>query len=150
MPVVQQRAGARRGAMAENVRLMKLETEIAPPNSLLFVMDRNAGELPETLIDHGVTATESCVAIGTLSAADGTTLVEITDENMLRNRVPRLRKMFGGILKTPGHEIVVCTVRLDTILRCPVPDDSVEVEIWGNDEDEPSIVCVKLGKSSSF
>jgi hypothetical protein len=59
---------------------MKYEINIAPENSLIFVMDHSVGEVPESMNKQSISYTDTCVAIGTLSASDGETNLILTDE----------------------------------------------------------------------
>ncbi|HTS16978.1 MAG TPA: hypothetical protein VMP11_05345 [Verrucomicrobiae bacterium] len=116
---------------------MTIVTEIAPPNSLLLVMDKDSGEIPESMEGKLIVATPSCIAVGTLSAADGRTSVMLTDERVRIQGHPGLRRVFSGVLATPKKEVDLCTVLLQ-----PVLNTQSNLEIWANDESEPDRLCV--------
>ncbi len=111
---------------------MITETNIAPQNSLLLVMDRDSGVVPQSMGGKLVAATPSCVAVGTLSAADGETWVLLTDEKDRTREIPGLRMVYSGVLATPQSEVHVCTVLNRTVLKLDVPDIQSNVEIWVN------------------
>lgn len=60
---------------------MTVKTKIAVQNSLLFVMDKDNGEIPESM-DALVAATPSCIVVGTHSGADGETSVTLFDDEV--------------------------------------------------------------------
>src|SRR5262245_5176006 len=109
--------------------------DIAPPNSLLLVMDPSVGQIPEGMSDAIVASTASCVAIGTLSEHDGTTRVSISDNAVTEtNDAP----VFDGVLDTPGGRIAVCSVFDQIILEIAVATARTRVRIYANDNNEPS------------
>ena len=118
--------------------MMKV-ADIAPPNSLLLIMDRSAGEVPETLAGHLVAATGTCIAIGTLSEHDGTTRVTLDGD---ANPAPHDTPVFDGLLETPGLELAVCTVLDDVVLAATVPTQRTWVRVWANDQTEPSEIRI--------
>lgn len=120
---------------------------LRPPNSLLFVMDIQNGEIPETMDGKQVVSTPSCIVIATLMAADGETSVTLTDEKASVIEGSGLRKVFGGVLATPKKEVHVCTVPLQAVVKLSVPSTQSNVEIWANSEIEPSRVCVLVNAS---
>jgi hypothetical protein len=123
---------------------MIVEAKIAPKNSLLLVMDKDSGEIPESMGGKLVVSTHSCVAIGTRSETDGQTLVTLTDENIRAWEDPNLELVFSGTLATPNKEVYICTVLLETILRLSVPNTETGLEVWANHEIEPTRLCVSV------
>ena len=121
---------------------MITETQIAPKNSLLLVMDRDSGEIPESMDGKLIVSTPSCIAVGTLSEADGETSVMLTNEKAVAHPGSGLHKVFGGVLKTPKKEVHVCTVLLQTIVKLPVSSTQSNIEIWADNEMEPSRLCI--------
>ena len=118
------------------------KAQIAPRNSLLLVMDRDSGEIPDSMDGRLVVATPSCIAVGTLSEADGETSVVLTDEKALAHSDSGFRKVFSGVLETPKKEVHVCTVLLQPVVKLPVLNTQSNVEIWANSETEPNKLCV--------
>ena len=120
---------------------MITKATLRPPNSLLFVMDIQSGEIPETMGGKLVVSTPSCIVVATLTAADGETSVTLTNEKSSVND-SGLRKVFSGVLATPKREVHVCTVLVQPILKLPVSGTQSNVEIWANSETEPDRLCV--------
>jgi hypothetical protein len=121
---------------------MKTEIKIAPKNSLLLVMDKDSGEVPESLEGNLVFATASCIAVGTLSEVDGETSVLLTDEAIQSPQIQGSRRVFSGILATPKKVIDVCTVLLEPVMTLPVQGEETNVEIWANHTTEPNKLCI--------
>jgi hypothetical protein len=94
---------------------MTTETKIAPQNSLLLVMDKDNGEIPELMSGKLVVATQSCIAVGTLSASDGETSVMLTDDKIHVQEISGIQKAFCGVLATPNKKIDLCTVLLQPV-----------------------------------
>lgn len=95
---------------------MKLFENIAPLNSLILVMDRTIGEIPDPdrIGVSLVTATPSCLSIGTLCSVDGDTTVTLSDnESEIGNN---LINVYDGVLKTPNKLLSVCTVQDEPVL----------------------------------
>jgi hypothetical protein len=121
---------------------MTVEISIVPKNSLLFVMCKDSGEIPESMEGKLVVATPSCIAVGTRCEVDGQTSIMLTDEITRVQRIPGLLKVFSGVLATPKKELDICTVLLEPALKCSVLNTQSNVEIWANDEREPDMICV--------
>jgi hypothetical protein len=114
--------------------MMKRTAEIAPPNSLLLLMDPASGEIPELIGERLVAATASCVAVGTLSAQDGTTRIILTDELAPQdNAAP----VYDGVIATPNRTLAVCTVLLDVLVEIDVPSTRARLRVWANHPTEP-------------
>jgi len=117
---------------------MKFEARLATPNSLLLVLDANSRDIPESMNDSLTSCTPTCIAVGTLSAIDGETLVYLADENPQSIELADLREVFTGPLEVPSKEVYVCTTQNETLLSLPVGRARVTVTIFANDETEPS------------
>jgi len=128
---------------------VELTADIAPPHSILLIMDRSVGRVPKSMAGGLVSATSTCIAVGTLSEHDGTTRVT------LGSSFPGARPgppAFEGVLETPGLALEVCTVFDDVVLRVAVATLRTRVLIWANDQAEPSdirIVVSAAGRESS-
>src|SRR5436305_1655984 len=125
--------------------MMICETHLAPPNSLIVIMDRTVGRLPDSMNRSLVSATESCIAVGTLGAADGETTISLSDETP--PWLPKQSPQFDGIVRTPSKNLSVCTVFDDILMTVDVPGPSTRVRIWTNDSSEPSEVWIVAGTS---
>jgi hypothetical protein len=121
---------------------MTIETKVAPQRSLLLVMDKVSGEIPELMNGKLVVATHSCIAVGTLSQSDGETSVMLTDDHIHVQENSTLLKVFSGVLATPNKRVDLCTVLLQHILTLSVSNTESHVEIWANHKTEPDRLCV--------
>lgn len=119
------------------------EAHVAPPNSVILVMDQTVGEVPVSMHQGSVAATASCVAVGTRSEADGNTRITLSDESP-----PRMSKdppVFDGVLPIPSKRLSVCSVLDNELLVLDVPTTSMRVRIWINDPVEPSELWILVG-----
>ena len=133
---------------------MKKEINIAPQNSIIFIMDITTGVIPnpELIRQSLVTATSSCVAIGTLCSIDGETTIILSDEDKVIQNNERL--VFEGMLDTPSKLISVCTVLNKPVLKMNVRDIRSHIQLWANDVSEPDNIeiivkynCVGMGNT---
>jgi len=111
-----------------------------PRNSLILVMDRTIGVIPDAMGGGLVAATSSCVAVGTLSEYDGETSISLSDEGKALgfDSTP----VFDGMLETPSKVLSICTVLNDVLLELGVPSEKTRVRIWANDVSEPDNIVV--------
>lgn len=116
---------------------------ISPPNSLILVMDHASGELPEDIIGRLVASTTSCVAVGTLSAADGETTITLTDEH--HDAEKEFSLVFDDVILTPHREISVCDARNEKLLTISTTSSITRVQIYANDAREPDGIVVRVG-----
>jgi hypothetical protein len=117
-----------------------LTADIAPPSSLLLIMDRSAGRLPESMAGRLVAFTRTCVAVGTRSADDGTTCVTLDN---ISGPLPHHELVFDGALDTPSRKLAVCSVLDEVVLEIEVATERVRVMVWANDRTEPTEVHVR-------
>ncbi len=115
--------------------------KIAPPNSVVLIMDAEFGDVPQGLSSSVVLSTSSCVAVGCLSEADG--LTEISLEKSGASDL-RTKPSFDGFIETPRHKIAVCTVLRKAILEEFVSGQSTRVRVWVNDSHEPDKIVVAV------
>lgn len=123
---------------------MKLEVKIAPPNSILLVMDRETIDIPESMEGELISATPSCVAVGTLSEFDGETSVTLTNEGRLAHEADGLREIFRGDLEVPSKEVYVCTSLNEVVLQLSVSTTRTQIAIYSNHQLEPSRLYIVL------
>ena len=118
---------------------MTSTVRIAPPNSLLLVVD-DPGKIDVPRIVRGrtnVAGTRSCIAIGTRSAQDGETLVSLASED-----APDEAPAFDGVLDTPRKTLSVCSVLLSPIIECKVASERTRGRVWTNHPSEPDTVRI--------
>jgi hypothetical protein len=118
-----------------------LTARLAPPNSLLLVLDARTGELPlpNTLGGAPIASTSSALAIGTLMELDGETEVHLTDTPEILEQVD-LAKRWEGRIATDGV-LGVLTVHNEVLIELNV-GKSVRVQVWTNDPTEPDVIWV--------
>jgi hypothetical protein len=116
---------------------------VSPPNSLILVMDHASGELPTDIAGKLIAATASCVAVGTLSAADGETTITLTDE--FDEARKEFELVFDDAVLTPQREISVCNVRNEKLLTVQAPSLITRVQIYANDDREPDRIVICIG-----
>jgi len=125
---------------------MKMEKVLSPINSVILLLDPVTGMIPDSMGGGLVSSTPSCVAIGTLSAADGTTAIVLSDEEEPVGCDPTMQLVFEGELETPTLKLAVCTVDLQEVLALRVDRTQTVVQVWVNDPSEPDQICVYAGK----
>lgn len=117
------------------------QVTISPPNSIILVMDHQAGVVPDTLGRKLVAATPTCVAVGTLAELDGETTVVLTDQP-----VQDLAKgdvlVFDGTIAVPSKELSVVTALDQKLVSIPIDRDDARLRVWTNDPTEPSHIVV--------
>lgn len=121
---------------------MKQSVKVAPPNSLILVMDYSFGVLPDNMGGALVASTSSCVAVGTLSDADGDTVITLTDELLGLNSEGLI---FDGVLEAPSRELSICNVRNEKLMAVALSGAEVRIRIFANDASEPDQIAVLVG-----
>src|SRR3954454_24914334 len=119
---------------------MHLAVTLAPRNSLILVMDRIVGAVPETMAGGLVAATPTCIAVGTKSEHDGETSISLSDEAMSSRSGSNPR--YDGVLKTPSRHLSVCSVLDEVLLEMSVPSDATRVQVLANDAAEPDDITI--------
>ena len=116
-----------------------IATDIAPPNSLLLIMDRSVGRPPESMAGEIIASTSTCVAIGTRSEHDGTTHVTLDDgPTTFVAGTP----CFDGVLETPSRRLSVCSVTDQVVLENDVMTERTWIRVWVDDLTEPSEIRI--------
>lgn len=112
--------------------------KLATPNSVLLIADTGGGELPATLVGT-IGSTDSCIAIGCKSAADGETEVVLLHRGEIRNVLP---PQFEGTILTPSKRLAILTVDGDVVLESAIGTSVARIAVWLNDPDEPDRIVV--------
>jgi len=118
--------------------------ETRPRNSLLLVMDPEGGAVPESMDGRSVAATESCLAFGTLSAADGPTHVDVVDCGDFDGLPEGSWIAWEGTLVTFTGQLALVDV-MGGILATRQVGSRVAVRLAVNDDSEPDRVSVIVG-----
>lgn len=114
---------------------------VAPPNSLVFVMDARVGEIPDDTGAAPIVATPSCVVVGTLMELDGETEVRMSGPEAF-TRGADLNLAWSGPITSAGV-IEVSTADAQSLLSMQLQEvRSPTVDIWTNDENEPDLIWV--------
>lgn len=120
---------------------MATSTRLAPPNSLILVEDSNGGEIPDSMNQSLIAATDSCIAVGCRAEDDGETEIVLGDcSDVDTGEQP----FFDGVLRTPSRKLVVRTVLGVTLLEMPVSKTETRLKIWANDPAEPDRIAVGI------
>lgn len=113
--------------------------KVSPPHSILFISDPTAvADIPE-IASTLVSATSSCVAIGTLAEMDGETTV-ILDRAV---PAPVGELVFNGDVETPGRRLAVTFSDGSMVSELVVSTERVRVRIWANDASEPDSISIE-------
>lgn len=114
---------------------------IAPPNSLVYVVDDRIGEIPDDTGAGAVVTTPSCVMVGTLVDADGETEIRLSTPADF-SKCPNLSLAWSGSIACAGV-LVVLTSELLSLMSMELPGvDNATVDIWTNDDNEPDLIWV--------
>lgn len=119
---------------------MRLTIDVAPKNSLVLIMDRSVGVVPNEMGGALVSATSTCVAVGTLSEYDGETSICLSDEGPPAG--PGYPQVFDGILGTPSMTVSVCSILDEVLLEIAVPTTRTRIQILANDASEPDKLVI--------
>jgi len=116
--------------------------KLALPHSLVLVLDPIFGEIPASLSGELITATNSCLAIGTRPEMDGETELVLGNSESIDQEE---RPAFKGILRTPSHKIAICSALNVTLIEMLVPSIETVVRVWVNDSTEPDRIIIGIG-----
>ena len=118
----------------------EIEKTFAPPNSIIFIADPTRRySVPEDTGATLVTATSSCIGIGTLAEMDGETTIRLSKN--FSSPIGEL--VFDSMLETPGLRIAVIDSGADPQLVMPVGSGTTHVRIWVNDQNEPDLILIE-------
>ena len=110
-------------------------------NSVIFIEDGTGGTPPNSMAGSLTPSTDTCVAVGCFSAADGETEFILGDCSEVD---PGTAPYFHGELKTPSLRLALRTVVGETILETPVAQVETTISVWLNDLREPDKVIIGI------
>jgi hypothetical protein len=113
---------------------------IAPPNSIIFVMDRRNKDTP-ILTEGLIVANPSCVVIGTYPEPDGETTIILTDEATRDVGAPD-SLAFTGSIRVPSRDLSVSTAYHDVLLSMPTSSEEVRLRVWVNHPECPDRIII--------
>ena len=120
---------------------MRVETTIAPKNSVILLMGSKRAEIPASLQGNLVASTSSCIAIGTLSESEGSTRIILTREASTSDR-PKLLG-FEGTLLAPSLTLAVYSVELEPLLEIDVRSERPHIRVFVDHPSEPEVVEIE-------
>ena len=117
------------------------DVTLRAPNSVLLLGDPQ-GLPPESMRGRVVANSRSCIAVGTISEADGEAHIRLAvPPNGSPHSHPEILG-FEGSVELPNRLFVVSSVQGDTYAVLPVNAQSVRVRIWLDDATEPREIYV--------
>lgn len=109
-------------------------------------MDISGGEAPKSMNDNLVSATSTCVVVGTISAADGEAQITLTDEG--NAHATNFEIAFDGEVATPSGKIAVFSARKESLLEAAVPGKRSNIQVWVNHDSEPDVIIIIINRES--
>jgi len=119
---------------------MRQEGVFAVWHGLLFLMESDGCEIPESIDAREFGVTTSCIAIGVTHAIDGEVAVVLTDEP----DAERLRPEFEACLATPNRQVCLFNTDLEQLLCLPVGSDQTRVSVYFPGSKDRDIVVVAI------
>ncbi len=120
---------------------MRKTIQISPPNSQLFISDKDARVVPDFLPQHSILSTPRGITFVCFPEQDGPTEVTLGSlEEVDTGRAPA----FEGELETPSRTVVISTVEWEEVLRVQVASARSLVKIWLSHPKWPEKVVIGL------
>lgn len=121
---------------------MNNEIALAPPHSIIFIMDAVGGKIPDSFNGELVSTTPTCIAVGTLSEQDGDTKITLTDDAVDPGKIINSIVIFEGFIEKSTDYLSVFTAFNDQILSLPIMGTRVKIKIWADSISEPSHITI--------
>lgn len=112
---------------------------LAPPNSLILILDPQGAEIPATMSGGLISSTDTCIAVGCMSEDDGETELTLGEAKAVD---PGYASALEKRISTPSRKLSVKSVLGVTLLETQVSSPSVMVQVWVNDAREPDKVMI--------
>jgi hypothetical protein len=119
--------------------MMMSEITTSPPYSIILVVAHRAAAVPR--ITELVSASSSCIAVGTLAEMDGETRIVLTDEPFEGDDLKECGSF--GLDRIDGS-VSVQTADGKELLQCQVSGESCSVRIYVNRLDEPDVIVLQV------
>lgn len=128
---------------------MMLAKQYIPPHPIVFVMDflNHDVEVPEYNPKTVVSNNDTCVSVRTIADADGEATVVLAD-HLPPDTAGAARRVFVGKIRTPSGMVALVTSENQKLVECKVKKDTVDLEIFVDDEVHPTTVWVILAQTS--
>lgn len=121
--------------------MMSETIRISPPNSQLFISDKDGGVVPDFLPQHAILSTPSGITFICFPEQDGPTEVTLGSlDDVDSGKAPA----FEGELETPSRTVVVSTVEWKKVLQVQVANTQSLVKIWLSHPKWPEKVTIGL------
>lgn len=119
-----------------------IEVQARIPHAVIYISDRENTneETPENKKGNLVAVTTSCISIGTCPPMDGVVTIRIMESKSQLEGI----KVFEGYIETPEHNLSVSTSELKVLASVSVLSEKTKIEIWANDDREPTIINIVL------
>ena len=119
-----------------------METTLYPPNAILFLLDLANDDIvvPEYEPGRLTAANGACISVGTRAEVDGNVTVRLLSAASPMGE-PLGNLVFSGLVSTPGGKVAVVTSELKTILEIGVARQTMQVDIYVDDDESPSKIC---------
>ena len=117
-----------------------MEVRLAPPHSIIFICDPTTGPtgIPSNMGAGLASATDSCVAVGTLAEMDGETTIRLSDDFT----DPQGDVVFEGMIKAPSGIVAISTSGREQLASIRVSQNA-HITVWANDASEPDLILVR-------
>lgn len=122
------------------------ERSASPPNSVVLVRDAARADIPESMSGQVISATSSCIAIGTLEETEGPTRIRVADSTAAggNESLPAL-EVADTTLRVESGSLVVGDVLGVPYIHWPVEGPNVRVRVYVNHSTEPDEIVVVVG-----
>lgn len=124
---------------------MTREVTVTPPNSVVLVMDSQGGQIPESMGGNMVSATSSCVAIGTLEESEGPTQIRIVDASTAKDEELPTLEVIDAMLAAPSGLIIVRSVLGERYVEWPLDRPEARVRVYVSHSVEPGEIAIVMG-----
>jgi hypothetical protein len=113
--------------------------QISPPNSQLFISDKDGGRVPDFMPQRAILSTPSGITFLCFPEQDGPTEVTLGSlDEVNSGEVPA----FEGELETPNRIVVISTIEWKAVLQTVVQGARTKVKIWLNHPQWPDKVII--------
>ena len=117
--------------------------QLRAPNSLLLITSAADADLPESMgPGELITATATCLAVGTMAEGDGEVSVSVTDESA--DGRDDLSLAGEWVMEVPDGRVTVETVLGAEVLVWPAPGPRSLVRVWVSDDAEPDRILIEV------
>jgi hypothetical protein len=117
--------------------------EVEPPNGVVLLRDPETYEVPPWVRGQLVSASPSCIGIGTLPPDDGPTTIQMGDPRDL-DTPGSWPVVFEGRMAAPSSRLVLCSVLGDVYAEVNLGDSGAHVRVSANHPLVPDQIVIQL------